>query len=84
VTSADGDAVGFRNLSANSKRVYKRGGTSPISAQSPESESAAEDLPEQNPVGRPPLDPEKGPMRESSLQKRRAVLSKDWRKEKEE
>ena len=72
VTSSDGDVVGFCHLSVNSKRVYKRG-SSPKSPQSPEKEQAA-DTPVHNKGGRgrPPLDPEKGTMRATSLQRRRA------------
>ena len=66
LTTSDGDIVGFRHLSVNSKRAYKRE-DSPGSPQSPDNETA-DNLPVQNKVGRPPLRPEKGPMRESSLQ----------------
>ena len=81
IAGSEGDAVGFRHLSINSKRTYRKG-TSSGSAQSPETAPGDHDLPGSK--GRPPLDPEKGPMRESSLQKRRAELSKNWRQKREE
>ena len=77
LTTSDGDIVGFRHLSVNSKRVYKREDP-PVSPLSPEKETD-DDLPVQNKVGRPPLHPEKGPMRESSLQQRRVELTKEVR-----
>ena len=77
LTNSDGDIVGFRHLSVNSKRSYKRE-DSPGSPQSPDKETA-DNLPVQTKVGRPPLLPEKGPMRESSLQHRRVELNKEMR-----
>ena len=78
---ADGDAVGFRNLSVNSKRSYwktrreddppqapvqgTRRRTLSLDMTSPPPSTSSG----QQSVGRPALDPEKGPMREASLRK---------------
>ena len=77
VSGKDGNIVGFRSLSVNSQWAYKRG-ISLESASKPEDVPGEEDnLPRR---GRPPLDPEKGPMRSSSLKKRRNELNKERRK----
>ena len=79
VPGKDGNIVGFRSLSVNSQWAYKyKRGISLESASKPENVlEEEENLPRR---GRPPLDPEKGPMRSSSLKKRRNELNKERRK----
>ena len=88
LTSSSGDVVGFRNLSVKSKRAYKkaeneedespaainRRGT--VALEDPIvglDEAVPEDLTKGR--GRPALDPIKGPMKESSLKRRRVLLN---------
>ena len=88
IAKSDGDIVGFRNLSVNSKRAYWSEPKGGILTDAPagsrkslllENDLAVDDL-VVKPVGRPPLDLSKGPMRQSSLMKRRADLNNEQRK----
>ena len=82
VADSEGDSVGFRSLSVNSKREYmktrKEDSLPPAEAPQVTSRRRAVslDLPasinatESQAMGRPPLNPEKGAMREPFLKKR--------------
>ena len=91
LANAEGDAVGYRSLSENSKKAYKKtklDENNPPAPAPPTSRRRAVSLDQtasaasgSQSVGRPPLNPEKGAMRESSLKKRRADLNKKTRED---
>ena len=94
ILGADGDPLGFRNMSVNSKRAYwnnqKEEDLNETSAFPGPRRRTLSDEPVTPTTsaasgsatrGRPPKDPVNGPMRELSLQRRRGELSKLSREE---
>ena len=87
LSSTSGDLVGYRNLSVKSKRVYnkekKKEKQDPPATEALEKETEIDDdEATKQGIGRPPLDPSRGPMKEQSLKRRRVLLNRKTREDK--